>query len=50
MGTADGGRPRRGIQRRRQVAGSHLVIRLGKVVEAGDVVQEEVELRGHVLQ
>lgn len=30
--------------------GPHLVIRLGEVVKAGDVVQEEMELRRHVLQ
>lgn len=38
----------KGVQE--QAAGSHLVIRLREVVEAGDVVQEEVELGGHVLQ
>lgn len=33
-----------------RAAGSHLVIGLREVVEAGNVVQEEVELGGHVLQ
>lgn len=28
----------------------YLVIRLGEVVKAGNVVQKEMELRGHVLQ
>lgn len=31
-------------------AGGYLVIRFGEVVKAGNVVQKEVELRGHVLQ